>query len=74
MYVRVTGIIEGAAGMGRNYVDPFTILPAPDGASPFSVAEGAQAVSKFLHINNMVSRYKIDPSLFGIYPKPFDLE
>lgn len=40
----MTGIIEGAAGMGRDYIDPFTVLPAPDGASPFSVAECAQAV------------------------------
>ena len=35
VYVRVTGIIEGAASMGSKYVDLFTILLAPDGTSLF---------------------------------------
>lgn len=72
----MTGIIEGAAGMGGSYVDlhVFTVLPAPDGASPFSVTECAQAVFKFLHTDHEVSRYKLDPPSFGIYPKLFDPE
>ena len=66
----MTGVIEGAADMGGNYVNLFTVLPVPHGAPLFLVAGIAQAVFKFLHTDHGVSRYKLDP-LFEIYPKLF---
>ncbi|KAJ5882435.1 uncharacterized protein N7529_001107 [Penicillium soppii] len=74
VYVRVTDVAEGAAALGTKDIDPSTILPAPDVASLFSVAECAQAVFKLLNMDHGVSQYKLDPSFFGTYPELFDPE
>ena len=74
VYIRVTDVAEGAAAMGSKCVDPSTVLPAPDVASLFSVAECAQAVFKLLNMDHGVSQYKLDPSFFQTYPELFDPE
>ncbi|CZR64665.1 uncharacterized protein PAC_14563 [Phialocephala subalpina] len=74
VYVRVIDVAMGAAGMGNKDVDPSAVLPAPDVASLFSVAECAQAVFKLLNMDHGVSQYKLDPSFFGTYPELFDPE
>ncbi|GIJ88490.1 hypothetical protein Asppvi_007414 [Aspergillus pseudoviridinutans] len=71
VYIRVTDIAMGAADMKKK-IDPYTVLPAPDATSLFSLPECAQAAFTLLNMDHGVSQYKLDPSFFGTYPELFD--
>jgi hypothetical protein len=45
VYIRVTDVAMGVADMKNKKIDPYTVLPAPDATSLFSVPECAQAAS-----------------------------
>lgn len=72
VYLRVTDVAMGVADMRDKKIDPYTVLPAPDATSLFSVPECAQAAFTLLNMDHGVTQYKLDPSFFSAYPELFD--